>query len=221
MVTQKMQEWKEAVDDYLPDGYWQEAALFLDDVYHDAVIYPSRENVFAALEETALSDVRVVILGQDPYINPGQAQGLSFSVPSETTLPPSLRNIFKEVASDLGIDEPTDGDLHRWATQGVLLLNAVLTVPAGKSNGHAKIIWEKLTDALIQVVAEQAQPVVFILWGAYAQKKERLIKGEHNLVLKAPHPSPLSSYRGFFGSQPFSQTNAYLVAHQQTPIDWG
>lgn len=220
MVTQKMQEWKSAVDGYLPDGYWQEVESFLDDVYHDAVIYPARENVFAALEETALSDVRVVILGQDPYINPGQAQGLSFSVPSETTLPPSLRNIFKEVATDLGVDEPTDGDLHRWATQGVLLLNAVLTVPAGKSNGHAKLIWEKLTDAIIQVVAEQAQPVVFILWGAYAQKKERLIKGEHNLVLKAPHPSPLSSYRGFFGSKPFSQTNAYLVEQQQTPIDW-
>lgn len=220
MKTQQMQEWQTPLDAYLPEGYWQEVETFLDDVYKDGVVYPPRDQVFAALEATALSDVRVVILGQDPYINPNQAQGLSFSVPSETPLPPSLRNIFKEVASDLEIDEPTDGDLHRWANQGVLLLNAVLTVPAGNSNGHAKLIWEKLTDAIIKVVAEQNQPVSFILWGAFAQKKEKLIKGENNLVLKAPHPSPLSSYRGFFGSKPFSATNAYLFENKENIIDW-
>jgi uracil-DNA glycosylase len=135
-------------------------------------------------------------------------------------LPPSLRNIFKEIASDLDVVEPTDGDLHHWANQGVLLLNAVLTVPAGKSNAHAKLIWETLTDAIISVVAEQEQPIVFILWGAYAQKKAKLITGDQNLILKAPHPSPLSSYRGFFGSKPFSQTNAYLAEHGQGMIDW-
>ncbi|MCW0953642.1 uracil-DNA glycosylase [Weissella ceti] len=220
MTTKNMQEWQHALQQYLPENYWQEAEKFLDNVYSEGTIYPARENVYAALETTALSDVRVVILGQDPYINPNQAQGLSFSVPSETTLPPSLRNIFKEVATDLEIDEPTDGDLHRWAKQGVLLLNAVLTVPAGKSNAHAKLIWEKLTDAIIRVVAEQAQPTVFILWGAFAQKKEKLIKGEGNLILKAPHPSPLSSYRGFFGSRPFSQTNTYLLEKNEKTIDW-
>lgn len=220
METQQMQEWQIALDADLPAGYWQEVETFLDDVYQDGVVYPPREQVFAALETTALSDVHVVILGQDPYINPNQAQGLSFSVPSETPLPPSLRNIFKEVATDLEIDEPTDGDLHRWAQQGVLLLNAVLTVPAGNSNGHAKMIWENLTDAIIKVVAEQSQPTVFILWGAFAQKKEKLIKGENNLVLKAPHPSPLSSYRGFFGSKPFSETNAYLLKNKEKTIDW-
>ncbi|QVV91944.1 uracil-DNA glycosylase [Weissella tructae] len=215
-----MQAWTQALAEKLPADYWQRVTIFMDEVYSEETIYPARENVFAALDTTALADTRVVILGQDPYINPGQAQGLSFSVPSDTTLPPSLRNIFKEIASDLDVVEPTDGDLHHWANQGVLLLNAVLTVPAGKSNAHAKLIWETLTDAIISVVAEQEQPVVFILWGAYAQKKAKLITGDQNLILKAPHPSPLSSYRGFFGSKPFSQTNAYLAEHGQEMIDW-
>lgn len=220
MQTENMQAWTQALAEKLPADYWQRVTIFMDEVYAEETIYPARENVFAALDTTALADTRVVILGQDPYINPGQAQGLSFSVPSDTTLPPSLRNIFKEIASDLDVVEPTDGDLHHWANQGVLLLNAVLTVPAGKSNAHAKLIWETLTDAIISVVAEQEQPVVFILWGAYAQKKAKLITGDQNLILKAPHPSPLSSYRGFFGSKPFSQTNAYLAEHGQEMIDW-
>lgn len=220
MQTENMQAWTQALAEKLPADYWQRVTTFMDEVYAEETIYPARENVFAALDTTALADTRVVILGQDPYINPGQAQGLSFSVPSDTTLPPSLRNIFKEIASDLDVVEPTDGDLHHWANQGVLLLNAVLTVPAGKSNAHAKLIWETLTDAIISVVAEQEQPVVFILWGAYAQKKAKLITGDQNLILKAPHPSPLSSYRGFFGSKPFSQTNAYLAEHGQEMIDW-
>lgn len=220
MQTDNMQTWKTALATKLPADYWQQVSAFMDKVYGEETVYPARENVFAALETTALADTRVVILGQDPYINPGQAQGLSFSVPSDTTLPPSLRNIFKELATDLEVEEPTDGDLHSWAEQGVLLLNAVLTVPAGKSNAHAKLIWETLTDAIISVVSEQEQPVVFILWGAFAQKKAKLITGNQNLVLKAPHPSPLSSYRGFFGSKPFSQTNAYLTEHGQSGIDW-
>lgn len=220
MQTENMQAWTQALAEKLPADYWQRVTTFMDEVYAEETIYPARENVFAALDTTALADTRVVILGQDPYINPGQAQGLSFSVPSETTLPPSLRNIFKEIASDLDVVQPTDGDLHHWANQGVLLLNAVLTVPAGKSNAHAKLIWETLTDAIISVVAEQEQPIVFILWGAYAQKKAKLITGDQNLILKAPHPSPLSSYRGFFGSKPFSQTNAYLAEHGQGMIDW-
>jgi len=220
MKDTNMQEWKKALTPELPAGYWQQAESFIDEKYAEGTIYPARENIFNAYETTALSDVRVVILGQDPYINPGQAQGLSFSVPDGTTLPPSLRNIFKEIATDLDVEEPTSGDLHRWARQGVLLLNAVLTVPAGKSNAHAKMIWEPLTDATIKVVAEQAQPVVFILWGAFAQKKAKLIKGDNNLILNAPHPSPLAAYRGFFGSKPFSQANTFLKEHGETPIDW-
>lgn len=213
-------DWAKPLLASVPNHYFNQMTQFLTTAYQTETVYPPREKVFAALQATPLAKTKVVILGQDPYIKPGQAQGMSFSVPADFPLPPSLRNIFTEVASDLDIPVPTNGDLHRWARQGVLLLNTVLTVPAGRSNGHAGQIWEPLTDFIIQLVANQSQPVVFILWGAAAQKKAKLIQGPDNLILKAPHPSPLSAYRGFFGSRPFSQSNAFLVKQGLSPIDW-
>lgn len=173
--------------------------------------YPKEENIFKALELCALEDVCVVILGQDPYHGEGQAQGLAFSVPQGMKLPPSLRNIYKEMADDLNLESlPESGDLSHWASQGVLLLNTVLTVEPAKAHSHAKKGWENLTDTIIKTVSAKSSPVVFILWGAPAQKKVKLIDSKKHLILKSPHPSPLSSYRGFFGSKPFSKTNAFL-----------
>lgn len=213
-------DWAEPLVRALPNQYFEQVNDFLTEVYQTQTVYPARNNVFAALEQTSLSQTKVVILGQDPYINPGQAQGLSFSVPADFVLPPSLRNIFKELADDLQTTLPDNGDLHVWAQQGVLLLNTVLTVPAGQSNGHAGLIWEPFTDEVIRLVAQQNQPVVFILWGKAAQKKIPLIQGPDNLILQAPHPSPLSAHRGFFGSKPFSQTNEFLQTHQVQAINW-
>ncbi|WP_417852499.1 uracil-DNA glycosylase [Weissella viridescens] len=213
-------DWAAPLVEALPNAYFEQLNTFLTNAYATETVYPARENVFAALENTPLAQTKVVILGQDPYINPGQAQGLSFSVPSDFPLPPSLRNIFQELADDLQVPAPVNGDLHPWARQGVLLLNAVLTVPAGKSNGHAGEIWEPFTDEVMRLVASQDQPVVFILWGKFAQKKAKLLVGPNNLILTAPHPSPLSAYRGFFGSKPFSQSNAFLQNHDVKTINW-
>lgn len=213
-------DWAAPLVEALPNAYFEQLNTFLTNAYATETVYPARENVFAALENTPLAQTKVVILGQDPYINPGQAQGLSFSVPSDFPLPPSLRNIFQELADDLQVPAPVNGDLHPWARQGVLLLNAVLTVPAGKSNGHAGEIWEPFTDEVMRLVASQDQPVVFILWGKFAQKKAKLLVGPNNLILTAPHPSPLSAYRGFFGSKPFSQSNGFLQNHGVQTINW-
>ena len=183
-------------------------------------VYPEADRVLYALEKTPCEAVRAVILGQDPYHEPQQAMGLSFSVADGTTYPPSLRNIFRELQDDLGIC-CAHGDLTAWAEQGVLLLNTVLTVERGKANSHADWGWQRFTDAVIRATNALEQPIVFILWGAQAQKKEHMIRTEApRLILKAPHPSPLSSYRGFFGSRPFSKTNAFLTLHGQIPIDW-
>ncbi len=185
-------------------------------------VYPSAERELFALEATPAEKVRAVILGQDPYHEPGQAMGLSFSVARGTPLPPSLRNIYKELQDDLGIAPKPHGDLTAWAENGVLLLNAVLTVERGKANSHADFGWQQFTDAVISATNALPQPIVFILWGAQAQKKAALIQSKApRLLLKAPHPSPLSSYRGFFGSKPFSQTNDFLTAHGEAPIQWG
>ncbi len=165
-------------------------------------------------------DVKVVILGQDPYHGVGQAHGLSFSVQDGIVFPPSLKNIFKELVDDIGCDYPTSGNLTKWAEQGVLLLNTVLTVRAGEANSHREKGWEYFTDATIRAISENLENVVFILWGRPAQMKEKLIDTSKHFILKAPHPSPLSSYRGFFGSKPFSKTNEYLLEHGKTPIDW-
>lgn len=186
-------------------------------------IYPPRGSRLAALELTPLDKVRVVILGQDPYHGPGQAHGLAFSVPHGIRVPPSLVNIYKELQSDLGIPPATHGNLENWARQGVLLLNNALTVEAGQAGSHQMKGWEEFTDAAVAAVAARAEPTVFILWGSHAQKKAarvpRLMHGPH-LVLRSPHPSPLSAHAGFFGSKPFSKANAFLEAHGRGTIDW-
>ena len=188
------------------------------------VIYPPRGSRLAALALTPLDMVKVVILGQDPYHGPGQAHGLSFSVPDGVKLPPSLRNIYKELASDLDVPAPTNGSLESWAKQGVLLLNNSLTVEAGQAGSHAKRGWDAVTDAAVAAVAQRAEPSVFILWGSHAQSKAERIGGlqgdTHHLVLKSVHPSPLSAHRGFFGSQPFSKANDFLEKAGRGAVDW-
>ena len=210
--------WHQLLKEQLPDGYFKQINQFLDQVYASGTIYPPREKVFQALKTTNLEEVKVVILGQDPYHGPGQAQGLSFSVPNDIPAPPSLQNILKELLEDVGVK--TSHDLTPWAEQGVLLLNACLTVPAGQANGHAGLIWEEFTDAVIRLVSQEEEHVVFILWGAYARKKKSLIDASKHLIIESAHPSPLSAYRGFFGSHPFSRANAYLMEMGREPIDW-
>jgi uracil-DNA glycosylase len=183
-------------------------------------IFPNGANWFRALDLTPLDKVRVVILGQDPYHGPGQAHGLCFSVPNGVRPPPSLVNIFKELKSDLGIEPAPHGFLEHWASQGVLLLNSVLTVEMGRAGSHRERGWERFTDAVIRAVAAKPDPVVFMLWGSYAQKKAAFVDANRHLVLKAPHPSPLSAHSGFFGCRHFSQANAFLTEHGQLPIDW-
>lgn len=217
-IKMKHSSWHDAIKKELPEHYFSRINAFLDQVYHQGTVYPPREKVFAAVQKTQLEDVKVLILGQDPYHGPGQAQGLSFSVPNDFPAPPSLQNILKELADDIGVK--VSHDLTPWAEQGVLLLNACLTVPAGRANGHAGLIWEPFTDAIIQVVNQQEQPVVFILWGSYARKKKALITNPKHLIIESAHPSPLSAYRGFFGSRPFSKANVFLEKNGRAPIDW-
>lgn len=185
-----------------------------------AVIYPPGSQYFSALNHTPVQDVRVVILGQDPYHGPGQAHGLCFSVPREVPVPPSLVNIFKEIEADTGIAPPGHGCLQAWAKQGVLLLNSVLTVEQGRAGAHQGKGWERFTDRVIHVLNEQREGVVFLLWGAYAQRKGAFIDESRHLVLKAPHPSPLSAHRGFFGCRHFSRANAYLEGRGERAVDW-
>lgn len=184
------------------------------------IIYPQGSEYFAALNLTPLNKVKVVIIGQDPYHGPGQAHGLSFSVRSGVRFPPSLLNIFKELKADLGIDMPKSGDLTHWAEQGVLLLNAVLTVENGKAAAHQGKGWEQFTDQVIQTLNKNREHIVYLLWGSYAQKKAAFVDRTKNLVLESPHPSPLSAHRGFFGSKPFSKINAYLREQGIKEIDW-
>lgn len=211
-------DWLEPLKPEFAKPYYAQLYKKVKEEYTTHQIFPPSDMIFHAFEVTPLEDVKVVILGQDPYHGPGQAQGLSFSVPNDLPAPPSLQNILKELADDIGVKP--NHDLTAWAQQGVLLLNACLTVPAGMANGHAGQIWEPFTDAVIRVVNQQEQPVVFILWGAYARKKKALITASQHLVIESAHPSPLSAYRGFFGSRPFSRANAFLKAQGQTPIDW-
>jgi uracil-DNA glycosylase len=186
----------------------------------EKVIYPDANNIFNAFNSTPLDQVKVVILGQDPYHGPGQAHGLCFSVQPGIKTPPSLQNMFKEIAQDLQLPIPNHGCLQVWANQGVLLLNATLTVEQAKAGAHQGQGWEQFTDRAIQVVSEQCEGVVFLLWGSYAQKKALLIDEKKHFILRAPHPSPLSAYRGFMGCGHFSKTNQYLQQRGQTPIDW-
>ncbi len=188
--------------------------------YHTRLIFPPADDIFNAFALTPLHNVKVVILGQDPYHGDGQAHGLCFSVKPDVEIPPSLVNIYQELHDDLGCYIPNNGYLTKWAEQGVLLLNTVLTVRAHQANSHRGIGWEEFTDAAIRILNEQDRPIVFILWGRPAQMKKSMLNNPKHLILEAPHPSPLSAYRGFFGSRPFSQTNAFLEAHGLTGIDW-
>lgn len=212
--------WQEALhsERFLP--YFQALEAFLDTERASHQVYPLEAETFSALSLTPLSEVKVMILGQDPYHGPGQAHGLAFSVRPEVPLPASLRNIFKERQSDLGLAPPRNGSLIPWAQRGVLLLNAVLTVRAHEPNSHAGHGWEQFTDQVIRAVSQGPNPVVFVLWGAYAQKKTALIDQSRHTILQSPHPSPLSASRGFFGSKPFSKVNAALEQLGRSPIDW-
>ena len=183
-------------------------------------VFPETQNVFNAFNLTSFENTKVVVLGQDPYHGSGQAHGLAFSVQDECKFPPSLKNIFKELESDVGVQMPMTGNLTNWAKQGVLLLNTVLTVESAKANSHKSIGWETFTDDIIKVISNQKQEVVFVLWGLPAGKKSKLIDEDKHLILKCVHPSPLSSYRGFFGSRPFSQINDYFKSLEKGPIDW-
>lgn len=210
--------WHDKIKAELPQGYFTKVNAFMNDVYGKGIVYPPREKVFAALEKTSFEEAKVVILGQDPYHGPHQAQGLSFSVPNDLQAPPSLQNILKELQDDIGVKN--GHDLTSWAEQGVLLLNACLTVPAGQANGHQGLIWEAFTDAVIKVLNQKESSVIFILWGSYARKKKSLITNPLHKVIESAHPSPLSAYRGFFGSKPFSQANQLLKTSGQRPINW-
>lgn len=213
--------WLDKLSAELNQPYMNFLFEFLDqEKAQGKTIYPSDDKVFAALALTPLQKVRVVILGQDPYHGPGQAHGLSFSVPLGEKVPPSLKNIFKELSSDLEFRVPQHGNLVSWADQGVLLLNSVLTVRHGEAGSHQGKGWEIFTDRLIQIVNQNCRNVVFLLWGSYAQKKGKAIDPRYHLVLHAPHPSPLSAYRGFLGCEHFSKTNRYLEQSGQPPIDW-
>ncbi|MCQ2541980.1 MAG: uracil-DNA glycosylase [Lachnospiraceae bacterium] len=212
--------WAKALAEEFNKDYYKELYYFIKKEYTEQVVYPESKNIFSALELTDIDDVRVVILGQDPYHEPGQAHGLCFSVQPGVKAPPSLENIYKELHDDLGCYIPNNGYLIKWAKQGVLLLNTVMTVRAHAANSHKGHGWETFTDAIIQKVNEKDTPVVFILWGSPAQKKIPMLTNPKHLILKAPHPSPLSSYRGFFGSKPFSQTNDFLLKNGMKPIDW-
>lgn len=200
--------------------YYAKLFQFVKDEYNSTQVFPPADDIFNAFHLTPLSQVKVVILGQDPYHNVGQAHGLCFSVRPEVDIPPSLVNIYKELHDDLGCRIPNNGYLVKWAQQGVLMLNTVLTVRAHMANSHRGKGWEEFTDAAIAALNKQDRPIVFILWGRPAQTKERMLNNPNHLILKAPHPSPLSAYNGFFGSKPFSQTNRFLEEHGVTPIDW-
>ena len=214
-------DWSEPLQHISDQAYFQDLLAFLNQrAQAGAIIYPPKGQWFRAFELTPLSQTKVVILGQDPYHNPEQAQGLSFSVPEGMTLPPSLRNIYQELEADLGIDPNTSGDLSRWATQGVLLLNSVLTVEKNTPGAHANSGWEEFTDTVIDILNTQKQHLVFLLWGAYAQKKAQWIDTSKHLVLKAAHPSPFSAHKGFFGCKHFSQANNYLKMHGLETINW-
>ena len=214
-------EWLEAMQDEFQKTYYKELYQFVKEEYDSTLVFPPADDIFNAMHFTPLNEVKVLLLGQDPYHNVNQAHGLSFSVlPSQTKLPPSLQNIYKELQEDLGCYIPNNGYLKKWADQGVLLLNTVLTVRAHQPNSHQGKGWEKFTDAIIRAVNEQDRPVVYLLWGKPAQSKIPMLDNPKHLILKAPHPSPLSAFRGFFGCKHFSQANAFLQEHGAEPIDW-
>jgi len=219
--VQLHESWLSRLDDQFQQPYMKNLREFLVvRKQHRAVIYPAGSQIFNALNTTHFDQVRIVILGQDPYHGPGQAHGLCFSVLPGVRIPPSLANIYREIEADLGIVPPHHGCLQSWAEQGVLLLNAVLTVERGQAGSHQGKGWETFTDAIVQLLNDERERLVFMLWGSYAMKKGAVIDRRKHLVLKAPHPSPLSAHRGFLGCRHFSSANEYLRQHQQPPIDW-
>ena len=213
-------EWLNALQGEFKKPYYHDLFQTINEEYQTKRIFPPADDIFNAFHFTPLNQVKVVILGQDPYHNQGQAHGLCFSVKKGVETPPSLVNIYQELHDDLGCYIPNNGYLEKWARQGVLLLNTVLTVRAHQANSHRNLGWEEFTDATIRVLNDRDQPMVFILWGRPAQAKKRMLDNPAHLILEAPHPSPLSARRGFFGSRPFSQTNAFLESRNLTPIDW-
>lgn len=214
------ESWKQRLQAEFEQPWWASLAAFVKQEYAAGPCFPPGKDIFRAFDLAPFDQVKVVILGQDPYHTPGAAMGLCFSIPDGTRPQPSLRNIIKELASDVGVQR-THTDLSDWAEQGVFLLNSVLTVRSGEAGSHANKGWEKLTDSAIRHLAQEREGIVFILWGSYAIAKRALIDEGKHLVLTAPHPSPLSAHRGFFGSKPFSQANAYLQENGQQPINWG
>lgn len=219
-MAQISNDWAKELNNEFKKQYYAELYKFVRAEYSSRIIYPPADDIFNALHFTPLKDVKVVILGQDPYHEPNRAHGLCFSVLPENPAPPSLQNIYKELQSDMGCYIPNNGYLKKWAEQGVLMLNTVLTVRAHVANSHAGKGWEQFTDAIINAVNVQDRPIVYLLWGRPAQKKEIMLNNPKHLVLKAPHPSPLSAYSGFFGCRHFSQTNEFLKKNGIEPIDW-
>lgn len=213
-------DWSILLNDQFEQPYFKQLTEIIKNEYNEGVIFPKREHIFEALNKTSYQSVKAVILGQDPYHGDGQAQGLSFSVQPHVKLPPSLRNIFIELKDDIGCEQPINGSLLKWAEEGVLLLNTVLTVKKGIANSHKGKGWEYFTDEMIKLLNNREQSVVFILWGKHAGDKKRLITSPQHLIIESPHPSPFSARKGFFGSKPFSTTNDYLRQHQMKEIDW-
>lgn len=213
-------DWDQLLKDEFEKDYYQQLRRFLAYEYKHYKIHPDMYDIFNALKYTSYQDVRVVLLGQDPYHGPNQAHGLCFSVKKGVMPPPSLKNIFKELQDDVGCTIPSHGELVKWAKEGVLLLNTVLTVREGHANSHANKGWEILTDRIISLLNDRSEPIVFLLWGRNAQNKSTMITNPHHLILKCAHPSPLSAYNGFFGCRHFSKTNQFLKQHGYAPIDW-
>ena len=213
-------DWNPLLRDQFDEPYWNELQSFVRDERSRHTVYPPHDEVFAALHLTPHADVKVLLLGQDPYHGPGQAHGLCFSVRPGVEIPPSLVNIFAELESEVGCARPAHGNLDHWARQGVLLLNTTLTVRARQAASHQRKGWETFTDRVIEVVNDKPEPVVFVLWGSAARKKKALVDTSRHTVIESPHPSPLSAHRGFFGSKPFSRANAALVEAGREPIDW-
>lgn len=222
MMKQLTNRWKDLLAQEVEQPYYKQLVTFLEQQYMEETVYPKKENIFSALQLTDYNQVKVVILGQDPYHGPNRAHGLSFSVEKGQKLPPSLKNMMKELQQDIGCEIPEHGDLTSWAKQGVLLLNTVLTVQAGKANSHKGQGWERFTDTIIENLAKREQPIVFLLWGKPAQSKRNLIEriSNNHIIFQSPHPSPLSAHRGFFGSKPYSKANEALLSLGQQPIDW-
>ena len=214
------EDWKKLLGEEFSKPYFEELVAFVRSEYAAGEVYPAGRNIFRAFDKCPFDRLKVVIIGQDPYHGPGQANGLCFSVSEGVSFPPSLQNILREVHDDTGAPIPVSGELDRWAEQGVLLLNAVLTVRAHNAASHAGRGWERFTDAVVRAIAERKEGVVYMLWGNYAQRKGSIADPSRNLILRAVHPSPLSAYRGFFGCKHFSQANEYLIGRGQSPIKW-